>query len=111
MTRFLQTMAAIACIVLLTTPTTGSFDFSDMEKSVKEHTLENGMKFIVLERHQAPVVSFVILANVGAVDDPKGYTGLAHMSEHMAFKGTTSLGSKDIERELRLMAVEDSLYL
>jgi len=111
MTRSLYTLAVVAFFALLTAPATNSFDFSALEKSVKEHTLENGMKFIVLERHQAPVMSFVILANVGAADDPKEYTGLAHMFEHMASKGTTSLGSKDIERELQLMAVEDSLYL
>jgi len=111
MTRPLQTVMAVAVMAFLTAPAAISFDFTALEKSVKEHTLENGMKFIVLERHQAPVVSFVILANVGSVDDPKEYTGLAHMFEHMAFKGTTSLGSKDIGRELPLMAVEDSLYM
>ncbi|MEW5796050.1 MAG: pitrilysin family protein [Candidatus Zixiibacteriota bacterium] len=87
------------------------FDFSELENSVKEHTLQNGMKFIVLERHEAPVVSFVIQANVGSVDDPKEYTGLAHMFEHMAFKGTTSIGSRDVNKELRLMAVEDSILM
>jgi hypothetical protein len=111
MIRSLQTMAAGVLFALLSAPAAGSFDFSVLEKSVKGHTLENGMKFVVLERHQAPVVSFVILVNVGAADDPKEYTGLAHMFEHMAFKETTSLGSKDIQRELQLMAVEDSLEL
>ncbi|MCX6835562.1 MAG: pitrilysin family protein [candidate division Zixibacteria bacterium] len=111
MTRSVHMFTAVAFIALLTAPAATSFDFTALEESVKEHTLDNGMKFIVLERHQAPVVSFVILANVGAVDDPKEYTGLAHMFEHMAFKGTTSLGSKDIEREQQLMAVEDSLYM
>jgi len=87
------------------------FDFSELENSVEEFTLDNGMKFIVLEQHQAPVVSFVIYANVGSVDDPKEYTGLAHMFEHMAFKGTTTLGSKDIDAELKLIAVEDSVFM
>ncbi len=99
---------------VLTLPTllaAQSFDLGKLENSVKEHTLENGMKFIVLERHDAPVVSFVILANVGSVDDPKEFTGLAHMFEHMAFKGTTTLGSKNIDLELKLMAVEDSLAM
>jgi predicted Zn-dependent peptidase len=111
MIRFLRKTVTTSILTLLTASAALAFDFGALEKSVKERTLANGMKFIVLERHQAPVVSFVILANVGAVDDPKGYTGLAHMFEHMAFKGTTSLGSKDIDRELRLMAVEDSFYL
>jgi len=87
------------------------FDFSELEDAVSERTLDNGLKIIVMERHDAPVVSFVTWANVGSVDDPKGYTGLAHMFEHMAFKGTEVLGSKDIKKEEELMAVEDSLFM
>ena len=51
----------------------------DFEKKVTEFTLANGLKFLVVERHDAPVVSFHTYANVGAVDDPTGRTGLAHM--------------------------------
>jgi predicted Zn-dependent peptidase len=91
--------------------TVSGFDFSELENSVTEFTLENGLKIIVMERHEAPVISFVTFANVGAVDDPKGYTGLAHMFEHMAFKGTTTLGTKDIKKERELIAVEDSVFL
>ncbi|MEE8575803.1 MAG: pitrilysin family protein [candidate division Zixibacteria bacterium] len=87
------------------------FDFSEIEKSVVDHTLDNGLKLIIVERHEAPVVSFFTWANVGSADDPKEYTGLAHMFEHMAFKGTTTLGSKNIEEELKLIAVEDSLFM
>ncbi|MDD3148027.1 MAG: hypothetical protein PHD82_12035, partial [Candidatus Riflebacteria bacterium] len=50
-----------------------AFDFSALEKSVVETTLENGLKVIIMPRHDAPVVSFVTWANVGAVDDPKEY--------------------------------------
>jgi predicted Zn-dependent peptidase len=87
------------------------FDFTKLESAVTEFTLDNGLKFIVMERHEAPVVSFVTFANVGSVDDPKGYTGLAHMFEHMAFKGTTTLGTKDIDKELEAIRVEDSLFM
>lgn len=88
-----------------------AFDFSELENSVSEHTLDNGLKIIVLERHDAPVASFVTIVNTGGADDPKGYTGLSHMFEHMAFKGTTTLGTKDIKQEEALMAVEDSDYM
>jgi len=100
-----------AFLTLLPALAAQAFDLAKLENSVREHTLENGMKFIVLERHDAPVVSFVISANVGSVDDPKEYSGLAHMFEHMAFKGTTTLGSKNFELEAKLMAVEDSLAM
>jgi predicted Zn-dependent peptidase len=65
------------------------------EKKVTEFTLANGLHFIVIERHDAPVVSFHTYMNVGSVDDPGGETGLAHMFEHMAFKGTPTIGTKN----------------
>lgn len=68
-------------------------NLQEFAKRVTEFTLPNGMHFIVLERHQAPVVSFHTYVNAGSVDDPKGRTGLAHMFEHMAFKGTETIGS------------------
>ncbi len=88
-----------------------AFDFSELEEAVSEYTLDNGLKIIVLERHEAPVVSFVTMVNVGGVDDPKEFTGLAHMFEHMAFKGTNTLGTTDIDKELKLIAVEDSTFM
>ncbi len=104
-----QLLAALA-ILLGTTPSY-SFDFSKLENSVVEHTLENGLKLIILERHDAPVVSFNTYADVGSVDDPKGYTGLAHMFEHMAFKGTTTFGTKDYKAEKELIEIEDSIFM
>ncbi|MBK7141511.1 MAG: insulinase family protein [bacterium] len=88
-----------------------SFDFSTVEKTVTEHTLKNGLKILVMERHDAPVVSFATWVNAGSADDPKGYTGLAHMFEHMAFKGTTTLGTKDYKAEAKAIALEDSLFM
>ena len=97
--------------VLLVIPSAFSFDFTKLENAVTEHHLDNGLTVLVLERHDAPVASFVTWANVGSADDSKGYTGMAHMFEHMAFKGTTTLGSKDIDKELRLIKVEDSIFM
>ncbi|MBH8574011.1 insulinase family protein [Nostocaceae cyanobacterium CENA369] len=72
-------------------------------KQLTEFRLENGMKFIVLERHQAPVVSFLTYANVGGVDEPDKKTGVAHFLEHLAFKGTTRIGTKDYKAEKPLL--------
>ncbi|MEW6412381.1 MAG: pitrilysin family protein [Candidatus Zixiibacteriota bacterium] len=98
------------CVFLFSTPLAVGFDFSELENSVSEFELENGLKIIVMERHDAPVASFVTFVNVGGVNDPKEYTGMAHMFEHMAFKGTTTLGTKDLKKELKAMAVEDSIW-
>src|ERR1700738_3936362 len=76
----------------------------EFEKKVTEFTLGNGMHFIILERHDAPVVSFNSYVNAGSVDDPKGETGIAHMFEHMAFKGTETIGTKNYPAEKRAMA-------
>ena len=85
-------------------------DQAAFEKAVTEFTLDNGMHFIVLERHDAPVVSFHTRADVGSADDPAGRTGLAHMFEHMAFKGTPIVGSKDYEKEKQALEKVDQAY-
>ncbi|MBG1268674.1 M16 family metallopeptidase [Nostoc sp. WHI] len=72
-------------------------------KQLTEFRLDNGLKFIVLERHQAPVVSFLTYANVGGVDEPDGKTGVAHFLEHLAFKGTTRIGTEDYKAEKPLL--------
>ncbi len=75
------------------------FDFSEIESKITEFTLDNGMKFIIMEDHSVPMVSFSLLVDVGSADDPKGYTGLSHIFEHMAFKGTSELGTTDYKAE------------
>jgi predicted Zn-dependent peptidase len=79
-------------------------NLKEIEKKVTEFTLPNGLHVIVLERHEAPVVSFHTYVNAGAVDDPEGKTGLAHMFEHMAFKGTESLGTLNYAEEKKALA-------
>jgi len=74
-------------------------EFREIESRVTEFTLKNGMKFLVLERKKAPVASFVTYADVGSAQEVKGITGLAHLLEHMAFKGTDKIGTKDYARE------------
>lgn len=85
-------------------------NLQEFAKRVTEFTLPNGMHFIVLERHEAPVVSFHTYVNAGSVDDPKGKTGLAHMFEHMAFKGTEDIGSKDWPAEKKALADIERVY-
>ena len=85
-------------------------DLADFEKRMTEFTLDNGLKFLVIERHEVPVVSFHIHADVGSVDEVKGITGLAHLFEHMAFKGTKTIGTKNYEAEAKAMAKMDELF-
>jgi predicted Zn-dependent peptidase len=76
----------------------------DLRPLVKEHVLKNGMTWLVVERHQAPVFTGFIRVKVGGADEEPGYTGLAHLFEHMAFKGTPVLGTSDFEAEKGLLA-------
>ncbi len=85
-------------------------DLKEFEKNVTEFTLANGLHFIVLERHEAPVVSFHTYVNAGSVDDPEGKTGLAHMFEHMAFKGTETIGTKNWPEEKKAMEAIEAAY-
>ncbi|TAF53849.1 MAG: insulinase family protein [Oscillatoriales cyanobacterium] len=78
--------------------------------NVTDFTLENGMRFIVLERHESPTVSFITYANVGGVDEPPGKTGIAHFLEHLAFKGTTRIGTTDYAAEQPLLDRLDELH-
>jgi predicted Zn-dependent peptidase len=90
---------------------TNAQNLADFEKRMTEFTLGNGLKFLVLERHQAPVVSFLIYADVGSVDEVVGITGLAHLFEHMAFKGTKTIGTRDHKAEEKAMARIDQAFL
>lgn len=76
---------------------------------LSEFRLENGIKFIVLERHQAPVVSFLTYADVGGADEPDGKTGIAHFLEHLAFKGTQRIGTENYTAEKPLLDRLDQL--
>lgn len=77
---------------------------------VTEFRLDNGIQFIVLERHKAPVVSFLTYADVGGVDEPDGKTGVAHFLEHLAFKGTQRIGTQNYEAEKPLLDRLDELF-
>ena len=82
----------------------------EFEKKVTEFDLSNGMHFIIIERHDAPVVSFHSYVNAGAVNDPSGETGIAHMFEHMAFKGTEAIGTKNYPAERAALEAVEHVY-
>ncbi|MCF8031361.1 MAG: insulinase family protein [Desulfohalobiaceae bacterium] len=89
----------------------GSLDYLDrFEDRVTEFTLENGMRFVVVERHQAPVASFVTFVDAGSVNEPRGKTGLAHVLEHMAFKGTPTIGTTNWSKEKPLLKEIQRVY-
>jgi len=78
-------------------------------EKISEFTLSNGMKFIVMERHQSPTVSFMTYVNVGSAYEQPQKTGAAHFLEHLAFKGTTQIGTQDFQAEQPLLIELDLL--
>lgn len=102
--RALGWLTSTALVVLaLATVSSLAQDLEEFEARVTEFTLDNGLKFIVLERHEAPVVTCYTHADVGSVNEVTGITGLAHIFEHMAFKGTRRIGTKDYEAEAKVL--------
>jgi Predicted Zn-dependent peptidases len=76
---------------------------------VIKHTLANGLTVLLVERHQSPIVSINLTFGVGGINEHNGATGLAHLYEHMAFKGTRTLGTKDYAREQPLLEELDRI--
>ncbi|HEV7521393.1 MAG TPA: pitrilysin family protein [Candidatus Angelobacter sp.] len=68
-------------------------DVASFEKRITVKKLANGLTILVMERPEAPVFSFYTRVNAGSVQEVIGITGLAHMFEHMAFKGTHEIGT------------------
>jgi predicted Zn-dependent peptidase len=103
-------LIAFICLVLMYPHVTYAEGYRDLEKNVVEHTLPNGHTFLLVERSTAPVFSFCTLVHAGAVDEQYGIGGIAHMMEHMAFKGTETVGTTDFEAENEAMNREDDAY-
>ncbi len=81
------------------------------ELNVVERTLPNGMKVLMVPRHDQPTISCGWLARVGSANERPGITGLAHLFEHMMFKGTRTIGTKDAARDLELNRLQDEVQV
>lgn len=76
---------------------------------VKSFTLENGMTFLLVDKPELTTVNAGWTAHVGSANERPGMTGISHLFEHMMFKGTRSIGSKDIERDLQILAEQEKI--
>ena len=88
----------------------GAQDLASFEKRTTVKVLPNGLTLIVSERPQAPVFSYYTLVDAGSADDPQGQSGLAHMFEHMAFKGTHEIGTNNYVAEKVALAKVETAY-
>jgi predicted Zn-dependent peptidase len=85
----------LSLLILLLTILSAAQDVASFEKRITVKQLDNGLTILICERPEAPVFSFFTLVDAGSAQDPQRETGLAHMFEHMAFKGTDKIGTKN----------------
>jgi len=96
--------------ILLLTTLAAAQDLASFEKRVTVKILDNGLTVLICERPEAPVFSFYTHVDAGSTQDPMGKTGLAHMFEHMAFKGTDKIGTTDYPAEKAALEKVEKIY-
>ena len=97
--RALPVLAALSFLAAAAAPRPGI--------DVTELTLSNGMRWLLFPRHESPTVSAGWVAHVGSVNEREGITGISHLFEHMMFKGTRTIGTRDIEADLKIIAEQE----
>lgn len=100
--------AAALCAALLVARAALASPFQDPAQNARVTQLDNGLTVLTLEDHATPVVSFQIWVRVGSGDEAR-FTGLAHLFEHMLFKGTRTIGTTKLERDLAIIAEQEKL--
>jgi len=106
----LCSLTAPLAVVFLLCALSSAQDLASFEKRITVKTLPNGLTLIVCERPEAPVFSFFTMVDAGSSQDPLGATGLAHMFEHMAFKGTDTIGTTNYPAEQAALAKVEATY-
>jgi predicted Zn-dependent peptidase len=76
---------------------------------VVEKSLTNGMRILMVERHDEPTVAGGWVAHVGSANERPGITGMAHLFEHMMFKGTPTIGTKDFQKDKEIIAAQEGV--
>jgi predicted Zn-dependent peptidase len=103
-------VSALLAAILLFTGAIAAQDVASFEKRIAVKTLPNGLTLLICERPEAPVFSFFTLVDAGSAQDPMRETGLAHMFEHMAFKGTDKIGTTDYTAEKPALEKVEAAY-
>jgi len=102
--RITKIALAIALVSAVAAP---AQDLKSFEQRITTKVLPNGLTIIICERKDAPVFSYTTFIDAGDVNDPSGESGLAHMFEHLAFKGTSQIGTTDYaDEKIALAKVE-----
>ncbi len=103
-----KVLIVLVFTLLLTSLFAGNYE--QMVDNVTKFTLPNGATVLVLENHEVPIAHCITLARVGAVNEDKGNTGMAHFLEHLAFKGTETIGTTNYKKEKKIMDKADAKF-
>ncbi len=90
---------ALMAMALACAQASQSQNLKSFEQRITTKVLPNGLTLVICERPEAPVFSYTTFIDAGDVNDPSGESGLAHMFEHLAFKGTSEIGTTDYADE------------
>jgi predicted Zn-dependent peptidase len=107
--RLMNKVSLVAVIICAVMIFAAAVPATAQKIDAKEYWLDNGMQVLMVERHEAPTIMASIFARVGSANETTGITGISHLFEHMMFKGTETIGTKDIGRDREIMAQLDSL--
>jgi predicted Zn-dependent peptidase len=97
-------------LLILLSALAAAQDVASFEKRITVKQLPNGLTMLICERPEAPVFSFFTMVDAGSTQDPMGKTGLAHMFEHMAFKGTDKIGTTNYAAEKPALEKVETAY-
>jgi predicted Zn-dependent peptidase len=98
---FLPTLLALFCAAATTVRA--------QQVPVVEKTLDNGMRLLIVERHDEPTIAGGWVAHVGSSNEKLGMTGIAHLFEHMMFKGTTTIGTTDYKKDIDILTQQENI--
>lgn len=110
MTLLRSIITAVLLVLVLTTPAPAARNFS-IQGRVHQFTLKNGLTVLLMPRRTSPTISVAMSFRTGAVDEASGTTGAAHLLEHMLFKGTRTIGTRDYRSEKKLLDRIDAIAL
>ena len=107
--RFRPHPAGKLLALFLILPATFALPLAAQKVPVTETTLSNGMRLLLVERHDSPSIAGGWVAHVGSANECPGITGIAHLFEHMMFKGTETIGTTDYKKDQEILAEQEKV--
>ncbi len=108
--RAIRLIPLLLCLPVRGAPAAQSGAVQPPRMAIQQHTLDNGLRLLMLEDHSAPVANIQIWYHVGSKDEKPGRTGFAHLFEHLMFKGSAHVGPEEHSRIIEAAGGFDNAY-